>query len=247
MVHLFVSPFFLVVYFLLTVHIQAISNDTRSIDTSKYLRDITNEYPELSSFGVPHQRSLADGIVNNNIFTLFNYNGSQVYVYSSFANENENKVNPYRWAFYYVPVMAPMQTSTNNVWVWSMKNEVRVKLMLGDKEVEHLAREAILKRFDMKTAEYSKYWDIAPLMIDTLTAYVVTGSNSPVPGVQPHNSIHPNSLIMIFRFPCSTNQNAQEVATLINSGEYEIEISFYFDGFKHNLHQHHPYQSLLTN
>ena len=129
--------------------------------------------------------------------------------------------------------MAPMQTSNNDIWTWSMKNEVRVKLMLGNTEVEHLAREAIAKKFDMTTAEYSKYWDIAPLMIDSFTAYVVTGSNSPVAGVQPYHSVHPNSLVMILRFPCSTDDNAQNVAKMISSGEYEIEIAFYFDGFKH--------------
>ena len=104
--------------------------------------------------------------------------------------------------------------------------------MLGDKEVEHMAREAISKKFDMKTAEFAKYWDVAPLMIDSLTAYVVTGSNLPVTGVQPYHSVHPNSLVLIFRFPCSTNENAQTVARMITSSEYEIEIASFFDGFK---------------
>ncbi|CAF3876012.1 unnamed protein product, partial [Rotaria sp. Silwood1] len=129
--------------------------------------------------------------------------------------------------------MAPMQTSKNDIWAWSMKNEVRVRLMLGDSEVEHMAREAIAKKFDMKSAEYSKYWDIAPLMIDSLTAYVVTGSNLPVAGVQPYHSVNPNALVMILRFSCSTDNSSQHVAKMISSGEYEIEIAFYFDGFKH--------------
>ncbi|CAF4321267.1 unnamed protein product [Rotaria sp. Silwood2] len=96
-----------------------------------------------------------------------------------------------------------------------------------------MAREAIAKKFDMNIAEYSKYWDIAPLMIASLTGYIVTGSNSPVAGVQPYHSVHPNSLVMILRFSCSTDENAQNVAKMISSGEYEIEIAFYFDGFKH--------------
>ena len=43
------------------------------------------------------------------------------------------------------------------IGAWAMNKEVRVKLMLGDKEVEHMAREAISKKFDMKTAEFAKY------------------------------------------------------------------------------------------
>ncbi|CAF3213615.1 unnamed protein product [Rotaria sp. Silwood2] len=215
------------------VHSLTIAQDTRSFNGTNLLLNIAEEHQEPLSFCTPYLRSLADGTVNTNIFTLFNYNGGQVYVYSSFANENENNGNPQRWIFYYVSIMAPMQTSKTNVSVWSMKNEVRVKLMLGDRELEHIACKAISKKFDIKIAEYSKYWDIAPLMIDSLTAYMVTGSNSPVAGVQPYHSVHPNSLVMIFRLPCSTEDNVRQVAQMINSGEYEIEIAFYFDGFKH--------------
>jgi hypothetical protein len=218
---------------LLAVHGQVSNNDTQFFNITPVSLDAVGKHREPSLVIDPNQRSLADGTVNTNIFTVFIYNGSQIYVYSSFANENENKLYPQRWIFYYVPVMAPIQTSTNDVWVWSMKNEIRVKLMLGDREVEHMARDAVSKKYDMKIAEYSKYWDIVPLMIDSLTAYVVTGSNSPVVGVKPYRSIHPNSLVMIFRFSCSTDDNAQTVAKMIGSGEYEIEVAFYFAGFKH--------------
>jgi hypothetical protein len=210
----------------------AIINDTQPFNTTTSLLSVVEEHQKPSAFVVRNQRSLSDRTVNTNVFTIFNYNGSQIYVYSTFTNENENKFNQHRWIFYYIPLMAPMQTSKNDAWVWPVEKEVRVKLMLGDREVEHMARDAVSKKFDMETAEYSKYWDIAPLMIDSLTAYVVTGSNSPVPGVQPYQSVHPNSLVMIFRFPCSTDDNARTVAKMISSGEYEIEIAFYFDGFK---------------
>ncbi|CAF5073717.1 unnamed protein product [Rotaria sp. Silwood1] len=40
------------------------------------------------------------------------------------------------------------------------------------------------------------------------------------------------SLIMIFRFKCSTEENARQIAEMIESGEYEIEIAFYFAGFR---------------
>lgn len=72
-------------------------------------------------------------------------------MYSSASNEGEK---PEKWIFYYVPVMAPLQTSSHNSWVWASKNEVRVKLLLGDDAVEEMARKAIVKKFDMETGKY---------------------------------------------------------------------------------------------
>ncbi|CAF2021266.1 unnamed protein product, partial [Rotaria magnacalcarata] len=107
-----------------------------------------------------------------------------------------------------------------------------ITMLLGDDAVENMAREAISRKYNTKIGEYAKYWDIAPLMIDSLTAYIVQGTNSPIAGVEPYRAIHPNSLIMIFRFKCSTEGNARQIAEMIGSGEYEIEIAFYFAGFR---------------
>ncbi|CAM4788681.1 unnamed protein product [Rotaria magnacalcarata] len=98
--------------------------------------------------------------------------------------------------------------------------------------IEEVARKAIEKKYDLKLAEYSKYWDIAPLMIDSLTAYIVEGSSSPIPGIEPYHAAHPNSLVMIFRFKCSTEERAREIVKLLGEGEYEIEIAFHFAGFQ---------------
>ncbi|CAF1120806.1 unnamed protein product [Adineta ricciae] len=196
------------------------------------LPNAMEENEESSSSDYSRQRSFAGVTINTNIFTLFYYKNSQIYVYNTLANENKYPNDPSRWIFYYIPIMAPFRTVSDTTWAWSIENEVRVNLMLGDREVEETAREAIAKKFDMKTGEYAKYWDIAPLMIESLTAFVVKGSSSPIAGVQPYHAVHPNSLNMIFRFPCSTSTNARDVARLIANGEYDIEIAFHFDGFK---------------
>ncbi|UJR17375.1 hypothetical protein I4U23_004270 [Adineta vaga] len=177
----------------------------------------------------PTTHSFASGTVNTNILTLFKYNGSQIYVYGSVSNEDDK---PQKWIFYYVPVMAPLQILSTDTWVWSTKNEIRIKLLLGDDTIEEMARKAIAKKYDMQTAEYAKYWDVAPLMIDSLTAYIVQGSSSPIAGVEPFRAVHPNALVMIFRFKCSTEENARQIAEMIRIGEYEIEVAFYFAGFR---------------
>lgn len=206
------------------------NNETEYPDVLLPQLNIAEETPDspLDSATGSASRSLASSIANTNILTLFKYNGSQIYVYSSASNEGEKRE---KWIFYYVPVMAPLQSSSNNPWVWAAKNEVRVKLLLGDDGIEEMARKAIVKKYDMDTGKYAHFWDIAPLMIDSLTAYIVEGSSSPIAGVEPYRAIHPNSLVMIFRFKCSTEENAQHIAEMIQNGEYEIEIAFYFAGF----------------
>ena len=81
---------------LLIVPDLAIINDTQSVNTTTFLLDIIKEHQEPSVPGVPNQRSFADGTINTNIFTVFNYNGSQIYVYGALANEIENKFNQHR-------------------------------------------------------------------------------------------------------------------------------------------------------
>ncbi|CAF2774091.1 unnamed protein product [Rotaria sp. Silwood2] len=63
-------------------------------------------------------------------------------------------------------------------------------------------------------------------------AYIVRGADSPVEGVDPYKLVNPNQLTMTFRFQCSSQQIANETATKISDGEYEIQISFFFAGFK---------------
>ena len=189
-----------------------------------------DDIPE--AMGAPMEgATFSNAMVNTKILTLFNYNGSQVYVYSAVENQASGPTTSHKWIFFYVPIMSPVNNNPNDSWVWAVENEVRVKLMLGDSTVDELARAAIIRKYDAKTAEYAKYWDIAPLMIDSLAAYVVQGSSSPIFGVEPFHAIHPNSLVMIFRFKCTNEDIARHIADMIRKGEYEIEIAFYFAGF----------------
>ncbi len=68
-------------------------------------------------------------IVNTNIFTIVKYLNNQVYVYSALSNEDENKQNPQRWIFYYVPVMIPDTGSEN--WISVSQNLLTLGGMKG--------------------------------------------------------------------------------------------------------------------
>ncbi|CAF1016142.1 unnamed protein product [Didymodactylos carnosus] len=172
--------------------------------------------------------SLGTAIVNTQILTIFKFEGNQVYVYSALSNENENLNSPQKWIFYFVPIMLPESED----WVTAFKSEVRVTLMLGNDEVEEIARKAIIEKYDLSVSQYSKFWTVAPLMIDSLMSYIVKGSNSPVEGVHPHTDKNPNKLSITFRFKCSTEETAKEIVQKIIDSDYEIEIASYFAGFK---------------
>lgn len=127
--------------------------------------------------------SLGDAVVNVQHFTQFTYEGSQVYVYSAKMND-EYEHQPLKWSFYYVFVLEPVKSSNTTDWVWMNKKEVRMKLTLGNDQIEDAARRAIARRFDVTvTANYSQFWIVAPLMIDSMTGFVVKVSGEPVEGV----------------------------------------------------------------
>ncbi|CAF5094052.1 unnamed protein product [Rotaria sp. Silwood1] len=129
--------------------------------------------------------------------------------------------------------MSPVALPNHDRWVTAIGNEVRLRLMLGNETVEELARQAILRKYSNSIDnESSKYWDVIPLIIETLTAYIVQSSSAPVVGVEPYRAIHPNSLYLTFRFHCITPKLALQVAEKLYNGDYEIEIAFYFGGIR---------------
>jgi hypothetical protein len=104
-------------YLLSAVTSFSLSNETSLFNLALPLLNIVEEPVDSSSSIVaaaPTSRSFASGIANINILTLFKYNGSQIYVYGSASNEGEP---PQKWIFYYVPVMAPIQSSSTDQWV----------------------------------------------------------------------------------------------------------------------------------
>ncbi|CAF2895915.1 unnamed protein product [Rotaria sp. Silwood2] len=180
-----------------------------------------------------NEPSLGTVVVNTQVFTMFNYQGSQIYVYNALTNENENLLTPQKWIFYFVPIMLPAITNDlDTEWVFTVRNEIRINLMLSNEDVQELARRAIIKKYDLTISQYSKFWDVAPLMIDSLMAYIVRGTNLPVQGVHPYKAIHPNQLTMQFRFYCSSEEHAKEIVQKIIDDTYEIEVAFYFSGFR---------------
>jgi hypothetical protein len=177
--------------------------------------------------------SLGDAVVNVQHFTQFIYEGNQIYVYSAKLND-EYEHRPLKWSFYYVPVLQPFKSSNTTEWVWSTKKEVRMKLTLGNDNVEDAARRAISRRFDTDIVlNYSRFWIVAPLMIDSMTAFIVKVSGVPVEGVVPFQLMHPSALTITFRYECSNENATHDIVEKLIDGDYEVEVNFYFAGFKH--------------
>jgi hypothetical protein len=68
--------------------------------------------------------SLALAVVNTHILTIFDYNGAQIYIYSALSNENDNKLTPQKWLFYYVPVMAAAISAADASWISVVNSEI---------------------------------------------------------------------------------------------------------------------------
>ena len=81
--------------------------------------------------------SLATAVVNTQVLTMFDYHGSQIYIYSALSNELENLLTPRKWVFYFVPIMIPaIKNGSSDGWAFTVKNEVRIQLMLSNDDVE---------------------------------------------------------------------------------------------------------------
>jgi hypothetical protein len=160
-----------------------------------------NAITELLQPGSASAKETTGNVVFNvHHFTQFLFDGNHVYIYSPKKND-ENINHPQKWTFFYIPVLQPIQASLLSPWVSINKLEIRVRLALGTPKVEEAARQAIANQFDPETAEkYSKSWVIAPLMLDSLSAYIVTVGSTPIPGVIPFHIDNPNSNVITFRF-----------------------------------------------
>ncbi|CAF3806490.1 unnamed protein product [Rotaria sordida] len=206
------------------------SNLTRSSvfdQLTNFTLDAINElHPQLSS----EKETIGNVIFNVHHFTQFLFDDNHVYIYSPKKND-ENINQPQKWTFFYVPVLQPVQTSASLPWVTINKLEVRVRLALGTSRVEEAARQAIANQFSSAiTEKYSKSWVIAPLMLDSLSAYIVTVGSTPVPGIAPFHIDNPNSNMITLRFVSPIKEIALATAAGLLIGDFDIEVSLYFSG-----------------
>ena len=194
-----------------------------------YLSDSSSVINE-ASMSDKDKESTGHVVFNTHHLTQFVYNDEQVYIYSPKKND-EHVLEPQKWSFYYVPVLQPIKASSDSQWAWIHKNEVRVRLSLGTVELEKAARKAIADQYDYETVEqYSKFWVVAPLMMDSLSAYIISIGSSMVEGVAPFHIDNPISNAVTLRFACITNEAAEDIALNLLEGDYDIEVSFYFAG-----------------
>ncbi|CAF0840310.1 unnamed protein product [Didymodactylos carnosus] len=100
------------------------------------------------------------------------------------------------------------RNTTTSTWMWNEGNE-----------------------FDSSDATYSEHRTIDSWGIDSLTAYIVKSTTTPVPPVHSYRLLNPKPLVPTFRFQCLLVDAAQNVIQRILNTDYQIEIAFYFAGF----------------
>ncbi len=168
--------------------------------------------------------SYGTSIVDTKIHTIVDYYGQQIYIYKSLSNDPKNLI------YYYIPIMVPKKKLNTNWISTSGEGELRLNVMFGNDEIDDMARKKVIEKGETGTFE------VAPLIIDSFSAFVVSGNSKPVPGVHPFRRIHPNDKTMTIRFECSSEVIAQEVIaqevmSRVINGSYEVEFAFFFAGF----------------
>lgn len=154
------------------------------------------------------------------IHTVVDYHGQQIYIYK--LNDTNHRI------YYYVPIVFP-EKKLNTSWIWtSGRGELRLNLMFGNDEIDEIVRKKIVK-----TGETGLF-DVAPLIIDSFSAFIVSTHDEPVLGVHSFHRTHPNGKTMTIRFQCSSENVAHKVMTHIIDGDYDIEFAFFFADLNKN-------------
>ncbi|CAF5192681.1 unnamed protein product, partial [Rotaria magnacalcarata] len=113
----------------------------------------------------------------------------------------------------------------NTNWIWtSGRGELRLNVMFGNDDIDDMARKKVAKTGETGT------FDVAPLIIDSFSAFIVNANNKPVPGVHPFRRTHPSDKTMTIRFECSSEVIAKEVMSRVIDGDYDVEFAFFFAG-----------------
>ncbi|CAM4835168.1 unnamed protein product [Rotaria magnacalcarata] len=190
---------------LLAIILLLIPQSTVALNTTNYKADRPD-----SSYGT--------GIVNTQIHIIVDYHGQQIYIYKSLSNDPNNLI------YYYVPIMFPKKKLNTN-WIWtSGRGELRLNVMFGNDDIDDMARKKVAKTGETGT------FDVAPLIIDSFSAFIVNANNKPVPGVHPFRRTHPSDKTMTIRFECSSEVIAKEVMSRVIDGDYDVEFAFFFAG-----------------
>ena len=205
-------------------------NSARSSSSNRLPNRKLSVITDLLSASRGEKETIGNVVFNVHHFTQFVFDGNQIYVYSPKKND-ENVQQPQKWTFFYVPILQPVQAAPLLPWVTVVGLEVRIRLALGTPAVEQAARRAIANQFGEELAnKYAQSWVIAPLMLDSFSAYVVTVGSTPVPGVIPFSIDNPNSNTITLRFICLTKEAALVIAVGLLTGTMDIEVSLYFSG-----------------
>jgi hypothetical protein len=66
-----------------------------------------------------------------------------------------------------------MASAAIDYWILMVNSDNRLKVILGNEEIQDLTIKISVKKSEGNTAEYSKFWTVTPSMIDSLETFIV--------------------------------------------------------------------------
>ena len=106
------------------------------------------------------------------------YGQRNVTIYASASNPSRD---PKAWVFWYDPLFI-FDSSKD---IHQFNDYVRFRFSFAAPDFDQLARTAILSKMHPDVAQFSLFWAIEPLPIDTLNVYVVNQKALPIPAIYP--------------------------------------------------------------
>lgn len=126
-----------------------------------------------------------------------------------------------------MPIALPVHDD-QSTWAWADKKEVRIKLLLGNEQSDEAALAAIKRKYGPEITAHASSWDVSPLVVDSMNAFIVKNIDSPIEGTAPYRRINVNAKSVVLKFSCTSQETAQVISRGLINGDYDVQIAFHF-------------------
>lgn len=153
--------------------------------------------------------------------TIVLYAQRNLTIYASARNPSRD---PKQWLFWYDPLV--VFDSAKDIIQYN--EQVRFQFSIASAEFEDIARKTIMSLMHPDVQQFSLFWIIDPLPIDTLTIYVVDQLFLPIPAIEPctKERLHDDA-----RYECQFQTSSMIIANAMKEhilcGKIQFQLEYY--------------------
>jgi len=149
------------------------------------------------------------------------YAQRNISIYVSASNPSRE---PKEWKFWYDPLIV-FDASKD---IFQYNEQVRFSFSISSNEFEQIARKTIITNMNPDVEQFSMFWIIEPLPIDTLTIYIVDSLLHPIQAIEPCSK---TKLHGLSKFECQFQTSSMTIANSMKEkilcGKHHLQFYYY--------------------